>query len=136
MSYIASAVFALVVVGVAFPSKAEATCAHYSLSRSEREVFSRLSDLELLSVGASSREMAPEEAPSRKPCSGPTCSRGPSEPNAPVPKAPGNGERWLCASVIIEVTSPDSCWFRDQEPSPRAVNCSSRLERPPRPHFA
>ena len=132
ISVIAGAFIAFVMFGVAVPSKAYAACGHYAQSNTERTEGARLLKLDILS-GATASQSALPEWPAPCPCSGPSCSEGPSQPNAPLPPTSSlTGERWLAASFLVDLAALDSFRFRVHEPAPRPVNRPGTLERPPR----
>ncbi len=68
-----------------------------------------------------------------KPCSGPTCSRGPMAPLAPVPTVPSSiQEEWCFATSRLDFTPPDWTSSAFEPQTLRLVRRASHIFHPPR----
>jgi hypothetical protein len=132
IALIAGALIALVVLEHALAGSVEAACSHGSLSKTQREVVDVFHRLEVLSMDLITHQPIPEY-PSRRPCSGPSCSDGGSSGrNVPIPPSLDTNDRWLVALVCLDITAPDGSPGLSRGPSPSPVKRTVALERPPR----
>jgi hypothetical protein len=73
----------------------------------------------------------PEEKP--RPCSGPSCSRGPAGlPAAPPAARPVSGEQWGCVVTLLALPPSGPVASLADGPSPRPLRLGSGVYHPPR----
>jgi hypothetical protein len=113
------------------PSDAQAACGRRGASSHLH--FEHEMDLAALAEGGETAAPA-GGAPERPgPCSGPSCSRRPAAPPAPVVSAPSDSESWACLCTPIEHPACGSLPSSLREIPVRPSHDGPSLLRPPRP---
>ena len=127
---------AFVVCATVFASEVSAGCGHYVVLTSERDRLSALTDLQIV-ADLTDLASRPPLAPARDlPCSGPSCSRNPLHPEAPIPPAPVRSDSWCCTSTFLPITAPEPADGLGEPAPVRPLRRASAIERPPRtPHL-
>ena len=124
---------ALLVAGPLAPSTARAGCSHYAISLANQAELEQLADLRILTIGDGPEDArAPLQKPDL-PCSGPTCSRGPSHPQAPAPPAPVRTEPCCHLGVPASLEGPERGPRLLEDAPGRPIVRPTSIDRPPRP---
>ncbi|MHC5542631.1 hypothetical protein ACYOEI_30770 [Singulisphaera rosea] len=126
------AILAIVLCALAATTEVKAGCGHYLEPASQDGSPSILRDLQVLSEWDRIQSHLPLTPTRDLPCSGPSCSKKPVQPESPVSPTLVRTDSWCCTSIFLPVPVPECLEGLGRSPSARPLRRASALDRPPR----